>query len=339
MSLVMRTFIVTACLLLSVLGKPCWADDDDSSTATATPGIDGSLIQLDSKAQQLAGIQTQRLKASEQAAEIAVFGSVLNLEPLLQLRQQYLAAQAQQQAAQAQNHAAQLNLSRTQNLHQQDIVSTRRLQEQQALAQSDRAALASSQVQQQSLLAVSRLQWGKVLTDWFTQPNHSSAEDLLTQQAQIIQITLPGNHQLNPRIRTIAVDETGQRDQAISASLISVAPQVDTLTQSARYFFKTSGRTLPYGAHITAWLPDEQPAGSGVIIPETAVVRHLGQAFVFIKTADNQFNRRALPVLSKASHGYFVTRSFPAGEEIVTQGAQTLLSQQLKNLIPSEDND
>jgi hypothetical protein len=30
---------------------------------------------------------------------------------------------------------------------------------------------------------------------------------------------------------------------------------------------------------------------------------------------------------------------FKAGEDIVITGAQTLLSQELKNLIPSEDND
>lgn len=289
--------------------------------------------------QQSAGIKTQRLQATTRQPELSAQGWVSNPEPLLMLRQQYLSAQAQQDSAQARYQEANLNLSRTRNLHQQDIVSTRRLQEQQALWQNDKANLAASSYQQQTIIAASRLQWGDKLTAWFTQNNNQQAEQFLNHSAQLLQITLPANAHLPAGIETITVDAHGRREQATTATLISAAPQVDPITQGERYFFKTKGQKLAYGAHIQAWIPLSNEKNSGVIIPESAVVWHLGQAFVFTKAEDGTFIRRLLPALNQSEAGYFVSSGFTPAEEIVTTGAQTLLSQELKDLIPSEDND
>jgi len=341
----MRTFSFTVCLIACLSSHLAYAvpDDDDKPQASAgkteaVPG-DSANIRLDPKAQQLAGIKTQRLQAVQQQPEFTAYGTALGLERLLQLRQQYLAAHAQQDSAKAKYTEAHLNLTRTQNLHTQDIVSTRRLQEQQAQWQADKANLDASGYQQQSILAASRLEWGNTLTEWFVQTQGKAAEPFMARASQLLQITLPANTSLSPDIRGIYIDERGQRHTAVKATLISAAPQVDPISQGERYFFKTEGRRMPFGAHVTAWIAADGQQTTGVVIPESALVRHMGQAFVFIKTADDEFSRRALPQFTPGKHGYFATGSLQPGDEIVTTGAQTLLSQQLKNLIPSEDDD
>lgn len=318
-------------ILISSLSYAASEGNDERAEQENTPSTESL--------QQTAGIKTQRLQATTQQSELTARGLVSNLEPLLMLRQQYLSAQAQQDSAQARYQEANLNLSRTQNLYQQDIVSTRRLQEQQAQWQNDKANLAASSYQQQTIMAASRLQWGDKLTTWFTQNNNQQAEQFLNHSAQLLQITLPANTHLPDGLQTIAVDAHGRREQAITATLISAAPQVDPITQGERYFFKSEGQKLAYGAHIQAWIPLGTEKNSGVIIPETAVVWHLGQAFVFIKAEDGTFKRRLLPALNQSETGYFVSSGFTPAEEIVTTGAQTLLSQELKDLIPNEDND
>jgi hypothetical protein len=289
--------------------------------------------------QQGAGIKTLPLQTAARQPELSVQGIVVDIEPLLRLRQQYLSTQALQDSAQARYQEADQNLSRTRNLHDQDIVSTRRLQEQQAQWRNDKANLATSGYQQQALIASSQLQWGELLTSWFTQNNHPQAEQFLKNRAQLLQISLPSNTHLQPGQKTIWIDEQGRRQNAVTASLIASAPQVDPITQGERVFFKLEARKLPFGARITAWLPNDAQGSHGVIIPESAVVWHLGQAFVFIKTSDSKFERRTLPELLPNQNGYFAGMGFKAGEDIVITGAQTLLSQELKNLIPSEDND
>lgn len=306
-------------------------DDDDVQAKNPQPNT--------ATLQQSGGIKTATLPAAAQQPELVLQGQVVDLEPLLKLRQTYLAAQAQQDSAQARYQEADQNLTRTRNLHEQDIVSTRRLQEQQAQWRNDKANLASSGYQQQALISSSQLQWGELLTGWFTQQNHPQAQQFLTNRAQLLQISLPSNARLQGGQTTIWIDEQGRRQNAVAASILASAPQVDPITQGERIFCKLEGRKLPIGARLTAWLPHDGQGTRGVIIPETAVVWHLGQALVFIKTAEGKFEQRRLPEMIPSQNGYFANTGFTAGEDIVISGAQTLLSQELKNLIPSEDND
>ncbi|OHX37611.1 hypothetical protein BJL95_13290 [Methylomonas sp. LWB] len=289
--------------------------------------------------QRLAGIVTRRLESSRRRSEFSAYGSVLNPEPLLAIRQQYLAAQVQQDSARAKFDESAHNLARTRDLHRQDIVSTRRLQEQQALWQADKSGLASSGYQQQAIAAASRLTWGATLTDWFTRPNHPQAEQLLTGQAQLLQITLPADAPVDLAVGKARIQADAQRQTELSAEAIAPAPQVDPVSQGRRYFMLCRACRLPYGAPLTAWLPSTETGQTGVRIPASALVWHLGQATVFVKSADDRFSAR--PLLDYAADGldYFVTAGLQAGEEVVTTGAQTLLSQQLKGTANSEGDD
>ena len=142
----MHLSIIFAFLILNFYCAATLADIDDNNNRQAAQTADTAIWQI-------ADIKTQPLKSTVMVPEFSAFGTVLTLEPLLALRQQYLAAQAQQDSAEAKYQQSDLNLSRTRNLHQHDIVSTRRLQEQQAQWRNDRAILATSNYQQQTLLA------------------------------------------------------------------------------------------------------------------------------------------------------------------------------------------
>lgn len=329
-------FICVTALLLSSAGHAAVDDDEDKSMLSPVAvSSNASGIHIEESA----GITTQRLEPAVHQPEFSAYGSVLNLEPLLSLRQDYLAAQAQRESASAKYLETESNLNRTRNLYQHDIVSTRRLQEQQAQWQQDKANLSTSSNYQQTILEASRLQWGDTLTHWFTQNPSKQAEQFLSHRAQLIQITLPANTHLPDDIRNIYVDEHGRRNQAIPATLIAPAPQVDPVTQGERYFFKSEGRRLPFGTHLSVWIASDTAGRSGVTIPENAVVWHLGQAFVFVKTEHGEFRRRLLTGMLPSKGGYFAASGFVPGEEIVIAGAQTLLSQELKDLIPKEDED
>ena len=316
-------------------------DQSDNVVSDNNPTLgDSAKLGLTAKAQVIAGIKTQILAAVQQQPELIVYGSVINPEPLLQLQQQYLAAHAQQNSAKAKFNEAHLNLSRTQNLHNQDIVSTRRLQEQQAQWEADKAYFDASGYQQQNILATSRIAWGDILTDWFILKQNKTAEEFLQHKAQLLQITLPPGVKFSNTLHTIFIDEHGDRSAAVPATLISKSPKIDTLTQGESYFFHNKTRQIPFGAHITAWIREDTTLVNGVNIPKSALIWHLGQAFVFVKSADQQFSMRALANnYTPSLQGYFVMGALQAGEEIVTTGAQTLLSQHLKALIPSEDKD
>lgn len=333
----------TLFLMLGLLvSTSSFADDDDTpkpqKQATQTSG-NHDVVTLDPEQQLRAGLQTIALSQSKLGPESIAFGSVVNLERLLVAREQFLHSLAQQQTAYAKNAEAQLNLSRTQSLHNQDIVSSRRLQEQQAQAQTEQAQLAISHYQKELLLNNCQLEWGADLCQWLTDAKGRHIQEFLAQKAQLLQITLPAGHELISNQQQIFVDEHGKRENAIPAHLISVIPLVDNVTQGRRYFFKSKLRPIAYGSHLTAWLSESSPNSDAVDLPRSAVVRHNGEAMVFIKTKPNEFSRQVLHHLTPNQACCFNTSELQAGQEIVITGAQTLLSQSLKAQIPEEDDD
>ena len=319
------------------------AEDDESpkvqSTSTASETASDDELKLPDANLQLAGIKTQILQAVQKHHEWVSQGSVLSLEPLLTLRQQYLSTLAIQDGARAKYRESDSNLKRTRDLHDQDIVSTRRLQEQQALWQSEKANLANSSYQQQTLLAASTWQWGTTLTDWFVRGKGENTETFLNHQTQLVLITVPINLPSESDIRVAYVDERGRREHARKAMVIARAPQVDPVTQGSRYYFKLEGKPLPLGSHVTAWIEAEGDSQNGVILPNSALLWHLGQACVFVKSDTGAFVRRILQDFTRGEGGYFVEQGLQAGDEVVVTGAQTLLSQALKHQIPNEDDD
>jgi hypothetical protein len=338
----MHKYILLAFLSLC-LYQPCnrvHADDDDEKSTAKVPKLaSNNSLHLQITAQKLAGIKTQILKPIQQQAEFTAYGSVLSLDALLQLRQQYLAAQTQQNSAKAKYTETHLNLARTENLHHQDIVSTRRLQEQQAQWQTDKANLDASLYQQNSIITSSRLQWGEVLTNWFVLMHGNTSEAFLHHTAQLVQITLPTNSYLPGNIQHILIDEHGQRASASQATLISASPQIDPISQGQRYFFKSAEKQIPFGSHITAWIPSDTDTINGVNLPKSAIVWQMNKPYVYLKTSEQEFTRKAISTYPSRDADYFMTASLEAGEEVVITGAQTLLSQQLKALIPDEDDD
>jgi hypothetical protein len=73
------------------------------------------------------------------------------------------------------------------------------------------------------------------------------------------------------------------------------------------------------------------------IIPESALIWYLDQAYVYCKIGKENFSRRLLRSIAATSDGYFVTEGMESGDEIVITGGQLLLSEELKNQIPDED--
>jgi hypothetical protein len=317
-------------------------DDDDLKNNTATQSSaalhnQGSIV-LDSATQAASGLKTLKLKANTYRTELLSYGMAISIEPLLAIQNQYVTALAQQSSAQAKAQFSQNNLNRLSYLHHEQIISTHALQDQQASLQADKAALTSSVYLSQQIINNARLVWGEVITDWLIKPA-AVFTDLLQQRRTLLKITFPPTTSTMKPLPTIFVAGNGQREQAVMAQFISAVPQADSFSQGQQYFYHLPTQQIKAGMRISAWIPTQQQSQTGVIIPDSAVCWHLGQALVFVKMTAQQFTSRTLSAYHKIAGGYFVHSGLKAGEEIVSTGAQMLLSQEFKGQIPSEDDD
>jgi hypothetical protein len=148
---------------------------------------------------------------------------------------------------------------------------------------------------------------------------------------------------------------------AVSARLLGPAPDVDSTSQFARYWYevdfrKQDGQDASPGLHGgSAWRPGlfvkssvrTPPAAAqpAVKVPAGAVLFHQGRALVYVRTGPGRFQRREVRVLGRQTDYFLVPRDIvfgdekvgvDAGEQVVSEQAQILLSEEFRSDI---DND
>jgi hypothetical protein len=99
---------------------------------------------------------------------------------------------------------------------------------------------------------------------------------------------------------------------------------------------------------VSARLDSQKQSSKGVIVPHEAVVWYANQAWVYQKLAADKpgfdkFVRRIISteieIEGETISGWFNTAGFVEGNELVSSGAQLLLSEELKYQITNENDD
>jgi len=118
-------------------------------------------------------------------------------------------------------------------------------------------------------------------------------------------------------------------DEPINGEFLGTAVTADPQTLGRGFFFLVKGKALAANAAVTAWLSLSGELQKGVIIPREAIVRHQGEGFIYIKTGNETFERKEVGLHHPLPAGWF-TDGFKAGVKVVINGAQQLLSEELK---------
>lgn len=323
-----------------VLGVfPVLADDDDDRTQPAQIMAGQPAVVLSDEAWNSSGLESMTLAASNYQPEFTAYGKAVAIQPLLALRSQYLVALAEHKSAAARFKLAEQGIKRQQDLYNNDIASKRSLQDQQSLWQTDKALLDASRYRTQAIYDEALVNWGKELADWILSPGSDRLAPFLSGRQILLLVTLPANSHLTDGVKEIHIEPSGIRGKASKATFISAAPQTDGAVQGESYFFRTDSGHIRPGMRVAAWIRQQEGGRTGVMIPESALIWHLDQAFVYIKAGKSRFSRRPVTHFSAAADGYFISDGIEPGEELVTKGAQMLLSEEMRGQIPGEDDD
>ena len=100
---------------------------------------------------------------------------------------------------------------------------------------------------------------------------------------------------------------------------------------------QTKGLSVRPGAAVVAHLPAPGGVRTGVMIPRSAVVRLVGKPWVYVQTDAESFLRRELSGAEPLDGTWFAPAGFQPGERVVVDGAQVLLSEELKAQIEREE--
>jgi len=280
----------------------------------------GTVIHLDLKAQQLAGIQTTPVSAGTLPPEMKAYGRVLDSASLVSLQSDLAAARAALQASQAE-------YERLKKLSVQDNASVLALETAEAQWKRDQGAGQTAEAQ---LVAAS----SEVVAD---EPPEFF-QSLASQKNLLVRLDLPAGEiaMENPTAAFLAL---AGNEPPIAANFLGRAATVDPQTQGEGFVFLATNApaSLMPGLAVAGFLQLPGEPSRGVIVPDAAVVRSDGRAWIYAQTGRTDFERREIILNHPAGGGWFVTNGIAPGEKIVVTGAQTLLSEEHKSQIKLED--
>ncbi|WP_028229861.1 efflux RND transporter periplasmic adaptor subunit [Paraburkholderia mimosarum] len=311
-------------------------DDAGASTATAAQSapppavqtVNGETVVVVSPDAQRAGhIEVAPLAAVTSQSGISADATVIDLQPLFDLRNRLASARADVDTFTAQSASSRAQYEGSRTLFADDRnISQKSLLAAQSAMQGDAAKLQSARVTLDGLDGTMRQQFGDALAQAATAPASTLFQRLQAGQSVLLRVTLPSSFATPPPMR-IAIDTPG--GGTVPAHRLSASPLADPAVQGTPWFYVAEA-TLPANLRTSARVPTSSEAVSGLLIPEQAVVWYGGQTWAYVRTANERFTRRYVSASSESDHGYTVTSGFHPGDQIVTQGAQLLLSEELK---------
>jgi hypothetical protein len=285
------------------------------------------VITLDRETRQKSGIETMPLVPAPFQEEVRAYGTVLDLARLTDRSNSYITANAQVQTTQARLAASAVAFDSAQSRIKSQLETSASLAQAKATFLADQAAVAAAESQVRTLSATAYQEWGPVLGKSFVERSETITR-LIERQDFLLQVTLPPGTTM-PRPPAEAAIETGKATHAAIA-FVSLATRTDPKIQSVSFFYTAPAESgvLP-GMNVLAHLPTGTTV-DGVRVPEAAIVWWQDRAWVYRRTDDNTFARIEIATELPAPGGRFAVKDLPHNAEIVTRGAQLLLSEEFR---------
>jgi hypothetical protein len=289
---------------------------------------------LDPESQAHMGIAVAPLKAIISRSEITAPAVVLSAQELVTARNNYVTAQTALEKAEASVQVMQQEADRLKALYADNQnASQKALQSTEGSLRSGRADVEAAR-QNLALQETGLHQsWGDVVGKWVVD-DPPPLDRVFTQRDFLVQVTVPAGA-VSRAPETISLELPGSGHA--QARLISPFPRVDPRIQGASFLYTIQNHLpLAPGLNLMARLPAGQSM-RGVLVPEQAIVRWHGSAWVYIEASSGHFIRREIPTDTLLPGGILVSGGLSPGDQIVTTGAQTLLSEEFRSQIQPED--
>ena len=278
-------------------------------------------------AQRASGIVVAPVVATSVRAHYDAYATVVDPQPLVDLRTKLAGARADVATLTGQAQASSAEYQRSRTLFDDDHnVSLKALQNAQALMQADRDKRQTAKAALAGLIATAKLQYGEVLSRAAVDPDSKLLMQLQSGEASILRVTLPSSISASPADR-LTLDAPDGRPVVLQK--LSVSLQADPAVQGTPWFYAAQ-RALPVGTHTTVTAPAAQTSTPALLLPSDAIVWYGGQTWASVRVAPDRFARRYVKPASENEVGIAVTSGFHSGDQVVTRGAQLLLSQELK---------
>lgn len=298
--------------------------------APARVGIENGapVIRVSAASQERSGIETARLPLAAYVEQVRAYGMVLDAARLTELSNSYANAEAQLRTAQAKIAFSRAAFERAQKLYDsQQSISQQLLQSAEAAFRGDEAAIGAAESQVRTLAATAYQEWGPVLGKSLVDKSPMVAR-LIEREDFLAQVTLPPGVSLANPPAAATIDSP--RNARAAITFVSTATRTDPRIQGLSFFYLAAAESgvLP-GMNALAFLPSG-PTTEGVDVPADAVIWWQDRAWVYRRIEPEVFARTRIATGQPTTAGGYVVKDLPTDAEVVTRGAQLLLSEEFR---------
>lgn len=330
---------IAAILLVAAIGwyvYPMLSSPPERSANAVAPAdqtpskqtINGqTVIVVPTDVQHASGIEVEPVAQSTARPDREAYARVVDLRPLFDLHYRIAAAREDVESATAAARASRAQYERDQTLIKDaSSISQKTFQDAHAVMQADQDKLDSAKISEEKLAASLRLQFGDDVASAAKSRDSALFQKLSRRQTALLLVSLPADAAATaPAEITVAAPPA----PGVTASRISAAPQADPATQGVPYFYLTD-HAIAVGTTLVAHFPSNVGDLRGVLIPDRAILWYGGQRWAYVQTGSDRFARRAVQSPAEADGGLVVANGFNRGDRVVVQGAQLLLSEDLR---------
>ena len=310
--------IVGGLITFAMLRRPSESHEakhEEEKASIVEHGTNGqTILKLDKERQEHIGLQTAPLQSAQLRPELKAYGQVLDPTPYATSLIDSLSAQAALQASSNEYQRLKTLFGQEQN------VSARALETAEAAMRRDSLLLAAAKTKLalalgESVASQSNLQ--------------AFVDSLISLKHGLVRVDVPIGESLpaTPQAARIAV--VGAEERPISARFLGAAPLASAQTQGRGFLFLVETNPPPPGTAVVGWLQGPGDPQNGVLVPRSAIIRHAGEAFVYLQTGDDTFERKQIELDRPLANGFFVHEGLSANDRVVITGAQQLLSAEL----------
>ncbi len=318
--------------------------DDEQVPTASHVGSDGGMpvVQLSSAAQQQVGIAYAAVQGAAFAPQSAVAVSVLDPQPLIELRGRLQAARLDAQAARAAAGASAADQARVRALYEDDRnASQRALQAATAQAQADAARRHAAEAAVEALRAQARTAWGETIAGWLD-TNPAQIDRLVAGSDALLRAAVRPEDLAGPH-GSLRVAVPGS-SRLLPAIPLGPAARADAQQGGSGLLYRLPAGALRPGMRLAGSFSHVGAARAGALIPASAILWHAGKPWIYLREADDklpdtsEFRRRDVSGGEAVGDDWFVA-GFEDDAEVVVRGAQVLLSEELKFQIKNENDD
>ena len=308
--------------------------------------VDGiKQIQLPVSVEKNSNIQFRKLKKTKTNQKKLNYGIVQDISSLIKaktnfVKVNYLITKLKNQVNNEKKHLESLIILNEDNKNVSDLAINKKQTEISDLSNQ----INIYENEKTNMLSLVKQQWGVNFVGILKNKNNP-LNKLLKNKNQLISLSVTQIEREELPPENIVIIPSISSSSEIKAKYLSPSPIVNQSIVGKNFFYLTSNSKLIVGERISAYISKSNSNQNFLLVPNSSVVWSKGQPWAYIRIKENgNFVRRSLQGMREAENGsengwIVPDDKIKINNEIVTNGAQLLLSEEFKYQIKNENED